>query len=94
MSYAGIGHNRPPEPIESVTSPKSIRQFCQTQGLSVATLYNLIAIGRAPRITRLGGRRFIYPPDEAAWVEQIRANPIEGGIRPAAEASRAARDAA
>jgi hypothetical protein len=49
----------------------SIAAFCQAHGISVRTFYNLIALGKAPRIMRVGTRRIISREAAAEWRRQM-----------------------
>jgi hypothetical protein len=56
---------------------KSINEFCWHNNISRSSFYNLKKIGRGPKMVL--GR--IPEEDEAAWREEMRNNPIMGGIR-------------
>jgi hypothetical protein len=62
----------------NVTGPRSsgagtgrqfatIAEFCDEHRFSRAFFYKLLKAGKAPRITRLGARRYISNEDAAAW---------------------------
>jgi predicted DNA-binding transcriptional regulator AlpA len=45
----------------------SIGEFCQRHGFSRASLYNLVASGKAPRLMRVGHRILISRESAAEW---------------------------
>lgn len=53
----------------TVTGRKAfgIEQFCEEHSFSRATFYNLLKVGKAPRVTKIGARRIITVEDAAAW---------------------------
>jgi predicted DNA-binding transcriptional regulator AlpA len=68
---------------------KSITEFCRDNGISRSTFYNLAKLGRGPEILRIGGRRLVSPEAERAWRQRMACEPIEQGLRSAADAIRA-----
>jgi hypothetical protein len=56
---------------------RSIGEFCRHNHISRSTFYNLKKIARGPKMVL--GR--VTEEDEAAWREEMRNNPIIGGIR-------------
>jgi len=72
-----------------VEQAKSIPEFCLNNKISRSTFNNLAAIGRAPDVLNIGGRKIITPEAEAAWRASMIESPILGGVRPAAQKARA-----
>jgi predicted DNA-binding transcriptional regulator AlpA len=45
----------------------SIKQFCADHGISRSFLYKLVALGRGPRLSKLGTRTLISAEAAADW---------------------------
>ncbi|TGD94904.1 hypothetical protein [Methylobacterium nonmethylotrophicum] len=71
------------------TEMRTIPEFCSRNRIGKSTFYYLVALGRAPEITTIGGRKLISPEDEAAWRRSIKENPLPSALRPAAQAALA-----
>lgn len=65
------------------SKPKRFSQFCDDNSMSRATGYNLLKLGRGPKLLRIGTRVLVTAEDEIAWQREMVEHPIEGGIRPA-----------
>ena len=73
-----------------------VRHFCAAHAISPVTFYKLVAEGKGPRITRIGGGTFVSADDAAEWRKkmaeatdqtQVRARP--GGTQRRARAAAA-----
>src|SRR3978361_1985931 len=86
-----------PSPIQVVRSDDtralSVSEFCDRNQIGKSSYFYLLAIGRAPRSTRVGRRVIIFPQDETVWRQSIQDNPLPASLRRAAEAA-AQREAA
>jgi predicted DNA-binding transcriptional regulator AlpA len=69
------------------TRALSVSEFCGRNQIGKSSYFYLLAIGRAPRSTRVGRRVIIFPQDEAAWRRSIQENPLPASLRRAAEAA-------
>ena len=62
-----------------------IPEFCQRNGIGRSTFYYLRKIGRGPVEMRIGARVVITQEAETLWRVRMIEDPIEGGVRPAAD---------
>jgi hypothetical protein len=68
----------------------SVEEFCKAHRFGKTTFYYLKKIGRAPDEMRIGGRSIIPGEAAARFRQRMIDEPIEGGLRPAAEKAKAA----
>jgi len=51
----------------------SIKEVAKLVGIGVSTFYLWVERAQAPKVTKIGGRSFIFEKDYLAWMDEQRA---------------------
>ena len=47
----------------------SIRQISAMLGIARSSFYAMLAVGKAPRVTKIGARSIVFERDYLAWLD-------------------------
>jgi predicted DNA-binding transcriptional regulator AlpA len=77
-----------------MTSMLSVPVFLAEHGISRSLFYRLVKEGRAPRLTKIGGRTLITAEAAVEWRAKMERETEQAATRPGATGRRGKRDIA